>query len=226
MADRYLTFAPPILHVVAHNELVLLDTRSNRFILYDAAATGEIMRGINGNATGPLVQELTAEGVLVASRIKTSVNRSGAPGLDDFTWSESVRYKASQHLREPSLKQVGGAVLTLAKTCLLLKCLDLSRLLAADRNASIPMRRVDRGIIDAEISALLRAARYLPCKVACLEFSLALRERLARRGLFGRVEIGVQTYSFMAHAWLELNGQPVGEPDHVSRSLHRLRGSA
>ncbi|MEG4315250.1 lasso peptide biosynthesis B2 protein [Pseudomonas sp. FIP_A4] len=224
MAARYLSFAPWILHVVADEELVLLDARSNRFLLFGRDTTGEIVAAVEGQPKSPLVEALLAEGALQSAPSMISLNRSRAAGLDDFTWSESVRYKTLYHASCPSTREVLAAGLSLAKACLLLKCVSLCRLLRRD-HSSLASSAPAKSIVDLEITALLRATRWLPCKIACLEFSLALRERLAHHGVNGTVEIGVQKYSFMAHAWLEVNGQPLGEPEHVARSLHRLRGT-
>lgn len=222
MAGHYLNFSPEILHVLANSELVLLDARSNHFLLFDEQASREIVDGMVGVGMTPLVEQLRGEGLLTACVARPRINRSDAPGLDDFSWSESVRHKAKHHRGHPGAGQVVVAFLTLARVCLMLKTASLFRLLQDRHGAGAPCAAM-HDVVDREISALLRATRWLPCKVACLQFTLALRERLARHGLFGTVEIGVQTYSFMAHAWLELGGQPVGEPTRVSQSLHRLR---
>lgn len=225
MAGRYLNFSPSVLHVLAHNEFVLLDSRSNRFMLFDEHSSREIVDGMSGIGMTRLVEELKAEGVLVACVARPRINRSGAPGLDDFTWSESMRHKASHHYSKPSTTQVLAAFLTLARVCLMLKVVSLFRALKKTCSAGVPCTPMP-DVVDREISALLRAVQWFPWKVACLQFSLALRARLARHGLFGTVEIGVQKYTFMAHAWLELDSQPVGEPTYVARSLHRLRSPA
>lgn len=224
MADRFLRFASSVLHVLADGELVLLDARSNEFVLFDRDASRELVDAIEGRAMSPLAERLVAEGILQHAVSMPRLNRSHAPGLDDFTWSESIRYKARHHASSPSAQEVLVAGLSLAKVCFLLKCVSLHRLLERGQ-ANLFSKRPSPATLDREICALIRAARWLPCKVACLEFSLALRERLARHGVNATVEIGVQKYSFMAHAWLEVNGQPLGEPDHVARSLHRLRGT-
>ncbi|MGY8820033.1 MAG: lasso peptide biosynthesis B2 protein [Pseudomonadales bacterium] len=224
MTHRCLRFAPWIFHALADGELVLLDARSNEFVLFDRDASRELVDAVEGRAMSPFVERLLVEGRLQHASSTPKLNRSHVPGIDDFTWSESVRYKARHHASCPSGREVLAAGLTLAKMCFLLKCVSLFRLLKSGRNRPVSQGPA-KATLDREICALVRAARWLPCKVACLEFSLALRERLARHGVNATVEIGVQKYSFMAHAWVEVDGQPLGEPDHVARSLHRLRGT-
>lgn len=56
----------------------------------------------------------------------------------------------------------------------------------------------------------------------CLPCSLTLRWMLARRGIDSRLRIGVRRVQadILAHAWIELAGQPVGEtPDQFPAIL-------
>ena len=58
--------------------------------------------------------------------------------------------------------------------------------------------------------AVVRVLRLLPTDGRCLMRSLVLAALLARRGIFGRLVIGVRPDpSFAAHAWIEVDGEPV-----------------
>jgi len=59
--------------------------------------------------------------------------------------------------------------------------------------------------------AIAIAAAFFPGRAICLEQSLALYVLLRRRGHSGVLRLGVQPYPFLAHAWVELNGQPLFE---------------
>lgn len=57
---------------------------------------------------------------------------------------------------------------------------------------------------------VVRILRLLPTDGRCLMRSLVLATLLARRGIFSTVVIGVRPDpSFAAHAWIEVDGQPV-----------------
>ncbi len=62
---------------------------------------------------------------------------------------------------------------------------------------------------------VLAAARHSPMRVTCLERSLALWWLLARRGIATRLRIGARKSgeNFEAHAWVERNGEAIGEPE-------------
>jgi hypothetical protein len=60
--------------------------------------------------------------------------------------------------------------------------------------------------------------------IACLDKSLALQRMLSRRKISSQIKIGVQkiqneTY---AHAWVEVDGLPIGEVEDVARKFKVL----
>jgi Transglutaminase-like superfamily len=69
--------------------------------------------------------------------------------------------------------------------------------------------------------AVVRVLRLLPTDSRCLMRSLVLTRMLARRGVYAKVVIGVRPGpSFAAHAWVEVDGQPVLATDESE--YHRL----
>jgi Transglutaminase-like superfamily len=66
------------------------------------------------------------------------------------------------------------------------------------------------------------AAAFFPGRAVCLEQSLALYVLLRRRGVPAELRLGVQVYPFYAHAWVELNGQPVNEDRETVEKLRPL----
>ncbi len=85
----------------------------------------------------------------------------------------------------------------------------------------------DRGIPNSVIAmheSVRLAARLQPGRVECLPRSLALADMLQTRGMSGKVVIGVakQGDQFASHAWVELDGSMVAEPEHVAIGFNRL----
>ncbi len=69
--------------------------------------------------------------------------------------------------------------------------------------------------------AVVKVLRLLPTDSRCLMRSLVLTKMLARRGVYGKVVIGVSPEpSFAAHAWVEVDGQPLLSTDEST--YHRL----
>lgn len=60
---------------------------------------------------------------------------------------------------------------------------------------------------------VVRTLAWLPGDTRCLRRSLVLMQLMARRGLRGRLVIGTRTKpDFLAHAWIEYEGEPVLSP--------------
>ena len=66
------------------------------------------------------------------------------------------------------------------------------------------------------------AAAFFPGRAVCLEQSLALYVLLRRRGVPAELRVGVQVYPFHAHAWVELDGEPVNEDREVVEKFRAL----
>lgn len=61
--------------------------------------------------------------------------------------------------------------------------------------------------------AVVRTLTFLPGDTRCLRRSLVLVQLLARRGISSELVIGTRTDpEFLAHAWVEHDGQPVLPP--------------
>jgi hypothetical protein len=107
----------------------------------------------------------------------------------------------------------------------------LLRLRSAE-SMGIPSRARSTGLFSAaDFSAAKRlhrlvelASRLYPWPMTCLPRALALRWMLARRGVAGDLQVGVQKAAsgMQAHAWVELGGQPVGEPPDLLQRFSRL----
>jgi hypothetical protein len=62
-------------------------------------------------------------------------------------------------------------------------------------------------------NAVTRTLRLMPGDTRCLARSLVLTRLLARRGIPAKLVIGARTDpDFLAHAWVEYDGQPVLSP--------------
>ncbi len=75
--------------------------------------------------------------------------------------------------------------------------------------------------------AVARAAGHHLWPMTCLPRSLALQRMLARRGIAASLAIGVRREGgdagmIAAHAWVEVGGQAVGEPEAVEERFRPL----
>lgn len=80
----------------------------------------------------------------------------------------------------------------------------------------------DREMVHAVARAVARAAAHHLQPMTCLPRALALQRMLARRGIAARLTIGVRKEgggpgTVAAHAWVEVGGQAVGEPEAIAQ---------
>ncbi|HJU64930.1 MAG TPA: lasso peptide biosynthesis B2 protein [Gemmatimonadaceae bacterium] len=69
----------------------------------------------------------------------------------------------------------------------------------------------DRRLVERIEYSIALGAAFFPGRALCLEQSLALHFLLRRAGVESRLRLGVQPHPFAAHAWVELNGEPVND---------------
>jgi hypothetical protein len=75
----------------------------------------------------------------------------------------------------------------------------------------------ERAFIPVMVRRIDLAAAFFPGRARCLERSIALHVCLRWCGAPTVLRLGVQPYPFSAHAWVELDGEPVGDsPDSIA----------
>lgn len=81
----------------------------------------------------------------------------------------------------------------------------------------VPPSEQTEGLILALKTAADRARRNHLYPMTCLRRSLTLQKMLAQRGIAAELKIGVQKELgvLSAHAWVEYQGRPIGEPEKV-----------
>ncbi len=89
------------------------------------------------------------------------------------------------------------------------------------------VRRLDRGRADCSApdaatarsieASVAKAAALFPGRALCLEQSLTLYALLRRSSVSARLRLGVQSYPFAAHAWVEAGGEPLNDiAEHIA----------
>lgn len=88
-----------------------------------------------------------------------------------------------------------------------------------------PAERYDKGgTVPAVARAVARAAAHHVQPMTCLPRALALQRMLAKRGIASAIRIGVRQESgtIAAHAWVEVEGRAVGEPEAIEERFRPL----
>jgi hypothetical protein len=81
-------------------------------------------------------------------------------------------------------------------------------------------------IIERCLLAVDRAKRYHIYPMTCLRRSLALVRLLNQRGISAKLVIGVSKKGkdLSAHAWVDAQGQIIGEPEAVEKNFQKIWG--
>ena len=99
------------------------------------------------------------------------------------------------------------------------RVLGLRRTLALVSRVGLRPRAVDGDIVVATARSVAVAAAFYPRRALCLEQSIALFILLRRRGIAAELKLGVQPRPFYAHAWVEVDGAAVNEPDDLPLNM-------
>ncbi len=85
--------------------------------------------------------------------------------------------------------------------------------------------RIEESAVGRLVWATEAAARHHLYPMRCLPKALCLRWLLGRHGMASELRIGVarQEEGLAAHAWVERQGRPVGEPSGVEDRFGPLR---
>jgi len=83
------------------------------------------------------------------------------------------------------------------------------------RGWKVAEKPVTQGAIDRVWSAVDYACLLYPKHALCLQRSFADTYLLRTQGIPARMVLGAQKLPFRAHAWVEVNGQPVNERSDV-----------
>ncbi|HJX26490.1 MAG TPA: lasso peptide biosynthesis B2 protein [Thermoanaerobaculia bacterium] len=118
----------------------------------------------------------------------------------------------------PERRLLVAAWLLLLAVWAALRCMSLPRVQALLHRVS-RSRLAGSAIAAERLARLVRtAARCQPWKVSCLERSLVLQAILSGSGSPPQLKIGVRRdgEALQAHAWVEIEGRPVGEAPDIS----------
>jgi hypothetical protein len=115
--------------------------------------------------------------------------------------------------------ELARAWVELPAVWLALRLVSVRRMLGMRRGAQGSVQRDRSGADEAREAARLvsAAARFSPFPSTCLSRSIVLLHLLRRRGLAAEIKIGVlRDRSPLAHAWVEVNGEPVNDTADVA----------
>lgn len=201
--------------IVHGGRTILLDLRTERYLGLDEVGTAVWLlikqAGDGGIVVSELVDSVAAEcsaqqGLLKGDLVALLDNLRQVGVIEGISRADVV-----PNARAPSALR---CAITLAAAALTLRVLGLRRALAIARwmaRQVPPVAQPTMQILELSARRIRTAAAFLPCRVLCLEQSLATYLVLRRSGIGVRLRLGAQPYPFAAHAWVEYEGEPVSD---------------
>lgn len=214
---------------VFDNMIVALDLKRSRYFLYNktcAIAFAERYldeRKIVGSRS---LEPLIADGVVIAESLQPSLERLS---ISDY---RAMRFETfdtgaweSRTLAERKFADFAARpFFRIIKAALLLKIFGLGALSALERLRLRPAEAVEStaadpaGIIEQHLSASL----WSPFQITCLPFAFSLVTSLRKSNIPAQLVIGVRPIPFVAHAWIEIDGQVYGDVPELRKSYGEI----
>ncbi|WP_328916265.1 MULTISPECIES: lasso peptide biosynthesis B2 protein [unclassified Streptomyces] len=165
-----------------------------------------------------LAEQLLAMGVLSAAPAGAKVPRT--PRIPAQPVPASGRTECSEVASTAPERGAPAALWAAAAMLHILPTSTVVRLAHGLRHRAGGHRTVDTGQASAALTAVRRACAWYPGRAACLETSLAAALLCWAHRLPVTWNLGVRFDPHECHAWIAVDGQPVGEPAERDRALH------
>lgn len=212
-------------HTLSINgELILLDEKSDQYLFLSSEDTHHLSQAIAGKED----IDDTARELLDLGILQPSDQPGGWPqdektlhGVDSYQWRFRSDYV--KPIKSGFLDRI-RSLLVLYPACRRLRRRGFHEALNALRNQKKNCTDLQPDTDRAEDLAahLSSVALLIPGRVYCLEMSLALTSFCLANGVAADFVIGVQRYSFLAHAWVETDGKVVADRPDLNINLHQM----
>ncbi|WP_317495783.1 lasso peptide biosynthesis B2 protein [Haloechinothrix sp. LS1_15] len=216
-------------------ELIALDVKRDRYLALDSRASRVDWMALRGDVAHLSPQQQLMLDALLRQRLlmRAPMTTGGfclpvphdPRGVSSYSWLP-YRSRVARSGVSPGLLGVVRSVWFVHCAETVRQRLGIAGLLSwlVERRAGCS--RQERRLHEQRVAAVVRGhlwARSLyPRQVQCLSGSAGLAAHLWRLGIAAEFVIGVQKYPFVAHAWVEVNGEVINDRAEVSDGLARL----
>ncbi|HEY0210786.1 lasso peptide biosynthesis B2 protein [Acerihabitans sp.] len=225
MIEHNIIFSLHIHHVIIDNEFIIFDTNKCEYILLNTFRSGILLDVFSQpnllSDQDEFIDFLFINNIIEKSPLKQSLNHylGSIIGIDNYEWRLNRHYQC-KHL---TMINYCTAVLMLSKVKMLLSLFGLGYLLKSLHNKKKKSMGIfstmsyDKALVFN--AALRHVSVFLPFKTECLEHSLALFSLLIKIDRNITLNIGVQNYTFLAHAWIEMDNRIIGDNHELNKKL-------
>ncbi|MFC4343605.1 lasso peptide biosynthesis B2 protein [Cupriavidus numazuensis] len=198
--------------------MTILDELNDTYVLLDSESTQQLVAAIIGASESlpSIAIDLIADGVLERSAHHQFISTVASHdiGVGNYEWRLSSFFRNAR-AKLPLTTRALFLLLIIKLQIRIYGFHDcLSRMRRKKRwiqKRATARQRLDSDFAERAAKAFEIAARLVPFRTECLEFSAALFHLLLSRGLLPSFVIGIQRYDFLAHAWVELDDKVIGD---------------
>lgn len=219
----YYSFVSHVHHVLVDEEFILLDEKSDRYYLFDKSESAALISGLMLGANNDIVQECLGLRIIEPSHQRNQIKASPSQkhGIGNHEWRNVYQYR--RNLFKARHLVIAATLLASIKIALSLFGLSWTlNLLRRTKKTIGPSKKLAFDSMMSMASAIYRAGLLVPFRAQCLESAIALFLFLKLSRSDVKLFIGVQRYDFLAHAWIEVEGQVIGDISTLSAKLSIL----
>ncbi len=135
-----------------------------------------------------------------------------------------AKYASPVQVRVPSMLRCGFLIMGVKFALKTLGFAKTGQLVRKHATKAQLVDRVDRAVVAAVEHRVAIAGALYPGRALCLEQSLVLWYCLRRAGVPAEFRMGVQSHPFVAHAWVEYQGEVINDVLEHVKWFTPLRG--
>ena len=224
MKNCYFHLVPHIYIAQFRDQVILLDTKNDAYTIC-SETFGNILLGAASNKK--LTQEsfdaldsLLQAGILEKSNIPYPFYIDQKPdsvGVSNIDWRLPLNEK-----KTPFSLSVFKALWYLVKVNFYIKFLGFHRAIGLIQKAYKQKRKyiiTNHENLDHLAGVVNKACLIYPSRTKCLEWAMTYILMALQKGWKCNLEIGIQNYPFMAHAWVECDGKIIMDSQDLRSGL-------
>lgn len=221
--SHFYNFSSHIYHVIADGRFIFLDAKHDRYVFVDKNNMDIFLEALCvPDFTGqdePVIAAAIQKKVVVPAAQPQRLNEIAAmpQGIGLHRWNLP---------EESSLRLAWTEALPILKTYVAIRFSMRSQGLqtvlqkvAAHLRSTNKTRVCDKAETEDICRKIRQAGLYLPFRTACLECALVSAVLLSRRSIPVELRIGIQLDPFLAHAWINVDGQVMLDKPDLNQSM-------
>jgi len=222
--EDHLAFADHVHHVLIAGEFILLDEKRDRYFLLDESDSEQLLSSLVSGTISEALLKCRSAGLMALQEKPQCINifSSRQHGIGNHVWANVENYRRDAYGRSKFIL----ALLLISCTKIWISIFGFGSTVKLARRLTVraPRKEEKSSVVDSKrilqmAAAIYRAGLRFPCKIQCLESSLALYGYASLANIRTTFKVGVQRYDFLAHAWIEIDDRVIADDPALSIAM-------